>query len=362
MICLYTILAALALPSAEEAKQPHVGVYQKEEKCILHDFGDREDGDLHGLKVWYGCNLMLCCSYYVSTDSRLHAPPQNVLHAEGMFYGEHDPRYFGYNVAFFDTDENLLACSGGNMREPRKILSGITNSSTDVMPIPKNVHQCIDTYKTAYYESDAPIGTATYDPHHKFVVHYIDGDTGKESRRSWPAWKSDGELKGIPFHIRDGARPLPCNPKEGWKAETVEGKCRLKKKLEDDEFDSEEKLDVTLSAGETLRLKFLGHFFINKHNAIETWVHFKNPSDAKLYGALYIAFFDKYGNLVGSVQERVTTEAHATYPLATVDGKPSPDSKGNCRILWISLPLGLEDSITSYKITLYESEKPFGQN
>jgi hypothetical protein len=72
----------------------------------------------------------------------------------------------------------------------------------------------------------------------------------------------------------------------------------------------------------------------------------KNTSDKKLYGALYIAFFDKDKNLVASSgRTEITLAAGKQLVVANVLDMP---------------PTQLE-KIASYQITIYENEKELGK-
>jgi hypothetical protein len=72
----------------------------------------------------------------------------------------------------------------------------------------------------------------------------------------------------------------------------------------------------------------------------------KNMSDKKLYGALYIAFFDKDKNLVASSgRTEIMLAAGKQLVVANV----------------LDLPLSLLEKIASYQITIYENEKELGK-
>jgi len=277
-----------------------------------------------------------------------------------MFYGEHPPLYYCYNVAFFDAEENLIACDGGDLPDHPLVTSRLS-SVTRTMPIPRGVHKCVDSYRVAYYESDVAIGKVAWDEHESFRVTSTNGNTGETTERSWPLWKSDGEMRGSSFPVRAGSRPLPIAAKEDWQAETTEGTCRLKRTATSDSGE-EQGQRFLVAVGEKLRLKAHCRFNVSRDSAIETWVSFKNTSDKKTFGELYIAFFDKYGNLVGSTRTSDATEPGGTNPSVTVGGKPQPTAIAFQAIKPMPIPRGFEEKVTSYKITMYVSGKPIGEN
>jgi hypothetical protein len=70
----------------------------------------------------------------------------------------------------------------------------------------------------------------------------------------------------------------------------------------------------------------------------------KNTSGKKLFGSLYIAFFDKDKNLIGTAARTLTLEPGKDLVAANV----------------IEAPPDAIDKIVSYQITIYESEKEIG--
>jgi len=277
-----------------------------------------------------------------------------------LFCGEDLPLCYCYNVAFLDADENLVACDGGDLPNHPPVKSG-QSSVTRVMPVPKDVHRCVNSYKVAYYESDVAIGKAAWNEHEMLRAKSTNGDTGETTERSWPRWKSDGELRGSPFHVRAGSRLLPIDVKDNWQAETTEGTCSLTKTATSNSGEAQDQ-KFSVAVGNALKLKADCRFKINQDNAIETWVSFKNASDKKRFGTLYIAFFDRHGNLVSSTHADTSTEPNGTMPSVAVGGQPQPNASAYQTIMPMPIPLGFEKNITSYKITLYESERPIGEN
>jgi hypothetical protein len=268
---------------------------------------------------------------------------------------------YNYNVAFFDAKDNLIACDGGMLPNVPPVKSGASNA-TCIMPIPKGGHQCVNSYKVAHYVSNVAIGKAAWDEHQMLRVESTNGDTGKTTVKSWPQWKSDGELWEALFQVQAGSRLLPIDGKDNWQAETTEGTCSLTKTANSNSAEAQnQKFSVVV--GNALKLKADCRFEVNQDNAIETWVSLKNALAKKKFGVLYIAFFDKYGNLVGSTHTDAELEPNGTMPRVTQDGQPQPDAYGQVyqQIMPIPIPLGFEKNITSYKITLYESETPIGE-
>ena len=83
-----------------------------------------------------------------------------------------------------------------------------------------------------------------------------------------------------------------------------------------------------------------------------------------MFGELYIAFFDKYGNLVGSTHTDVMTEPNGSSPSGSITphgGKPQPITSAFQAALPVPIPLGFGEKITSYKMTMYESDGPIGE-
>ncbi len=348
----------LALAQSTGADPHWVSVDQNEGQCHLLDFGERPDGTFRGTRRWFGQGMLLKCTFFVATTS-WKFDLRNAISAGGMFHGDHPPLHYGYNVAFFDAQENLIACDGGGLPDFPAVRGGGATSVTRTMPIPQGLHRDIESYKVAYYESDEPMGTVAFDENQALEVTSTNGDTGETTVKSWPLWKSDGELRGSSFQVRAGSRLLPKSIHEVWRAETTEGICSLHKPTSSD--DGERKMqELAVELGETLTLKVKCRCIVNANNAIETSVNVKNGSNKKLHGALYIAFFDTYGNLVGCTSTETATEPHATSPAVKINGRPLSDSSVFRSIMPVPVPLGIEKKITSYKITLYESEKPIG--
>jgi hypothetical protein len=333
---------------------PSTWVEQKEGNCILRDFGDRLDAPFCATKLWFGKAQALRCSFYVA--SSVHTGHRNAISAGGTIQRNLMlPLHHGYCVAFLDRDDNLIACEGGGYPE----WDTLTSLKLE-MPIPKGVHERAASYKVAYYESPRPIGETSAESH----FHIIGTTNDVPFDQKLPSWKSDGELRGSPYRVRIGSRVLPVATKGNWEAEVNEGTCALKKITTPDLFEGE-KQRFPVALGERLKLKVECRFNIGEDNAIETWVRSTNPSDKKMFGEFYIAFFDKYGNLVGSSHWDITTEPRGSNPSVSITptgGEPQPMMSPFQGIVPVPIPLGFEEKITSYKVTLYESEWPIGEN
>ncbi len=275
-----------------------------------------------------------------------------------MWSGEDVPRYFGYNVAFFDAEDQLIACDGGSLPHYPPMTMG-NRSVTCLMPIPPNVHRYVASYKVAYFESDLPIGQVLWDEQKPLHVTFTNGNTGATKQQSWPAWKSDGELRDVPFRIRAGSRLLPNDASNHWRAETVEGPCKLTRASES-HANKDQSPKLSIAVGDASRLRADCYFVLNDDNAIEGMVHFENSSDRQRFGVLYVAFFDSYGNLVSCIHQETTTEANATDPRVTVRGQIQLDAIAYGGMMPMPIPVGLETKVSAYKITIYDSEKPIG--
>lgn len=356
MACWYSILATtLVLTQAPNGASHWVSVAQKEGNCVIRDFGDRPDGYRNGAKLWFGNELLLTCSFY--STSR----PQNrsTLSAGGMLWsGEDVPRYYGYNVAFFDAEDKLIACDGGSLPDYPPVTTG-TSSVTRLMPIPPNVYRYVASYKVAYFESDLPIGQVPWDEQKLLRVTTTNGNTGATTQQSWPAWKSDGELRDVPFRIRAGSRLLPNDASDHWRAETIEGPCKLTRASEF-HANKDQSRKLSIAVGDTSKLRADCHFALNDENAIEGWVHFENSSDRLRFGVLNVTFFDSYGNLVSCIHQETATEANAAGPSVTVGGQVQHDAAAYEGMMPMPIPVGLEARVSAYKITLYDSDERLG--
>lgn len=343
------ILAAITLGAAPST----TWVEQREGQCILRDFDDRLDGSQNGAKLWFGRAIELRCSFYAS----LHfvTGGRNAISASGMIDNPHDrTMYHGYSVAFLDSEENLIACEGGEVGG-----SSARESVTRLMPVPKGMHSRVASYKVAYYESNRPIEKTQ--PQRN--VHVTSTTNGVTEERDWPAWKSDGELRGTPFRIRDGSRPLPNGADNAWRAETNEGQCSLNQ-IAISDLEALEKRGFAVVLGKNLKLKANCRFDVNRDNAIEVWVNFASTFDKEMHGELYAAFFDKYGNLVGATHAVSKMGPNGYLPSGTVtspDGKTQTIISGFQCALPVPIPLGFDQHIASYKATLYVSETSIGQ-
>jgi len=339
------------------------------EQCVLRDFEDRPDGWLHGLRVWFGRELQLNCSFYAAEPSwREH---KCSLLAGGMIIGTPSPLYYTYSVAFFDTDENLIACSGGELDTPQAVTDELT-SVTRAMSIPKGVYKDVRSYRVAYIESGKPVGEVIWNENEPVTVSNVDGDTGQVDEQSWPAWKSDGQLLDKTIKIRKGSRRILSSDENGWSAITVEGPItfsarakgkskrggEIHQKTEMLSNDTDSKHLITIDKGTALQAELQVH--LSAANRIQTAVRFNNTSTKEIHGVLYFAFFDKFGNFVGGADQDASIVSNSTIPLIAVDGKEPPTLSVFQRIKDISLPKGLEQTVVAYKVTLYESPSPIG--
>jgi hypothetical protein len=349
----HSFLILIALVSQQlwvsfAAAQSHwIFVDQKEAKCELRDLGKRAiwSPTLLGTRAWFGQRLSCNCSYYVATQ------PQsfnlNSIGTDGVFTGDGSPAFYCYNVAFFDSNENLIATQGSGLPTDSSVTDNRITWIGSPMPIPVGVHRFIDSYKAVYFESDEPIGQAA-------IAKNAETKDGRQSQ-----WKSDGELRNKPFHIREGTRLLPNAAGENWQAETKDGPCSLTVKIASDadrhRLSSDSKPAAEL--GEKLALSArCSHFLIDEYNTIEVHSRFQNPTEKKMYGQFYLAFFDKYGNLVGGTGLGFSAEPKGTYPATRAGDAVLPETV----LMQMPIPLGFENTITSYKCTLYESASPIG--
>ena len=328
------------------AAQSHwIFVDQKEAKCELRDLGKGGivSPTLLGTRAWFGDRLSFRCSYYVATQPL--SSNLNAIANDGVFIVDGSSAFYRYNVAFFDSDENLVAAHGMGLPNDSSVTDRLWY--TAAMPIPVGFHRCIDSYKVAYFESDEPIGKAA-------IAKNADAEDAGRSQ-----WKSDGELRGKPFPIRKGTRLLHSPRGENWRAETKDGSCSLTVKVTSDADRQRLSSDKEPAAelGEKLALKaWCSHFLIDEENSIEVHARFENTIEKKMYGKFYLAFFDARGNLVGGTEQEFIAEPKGTYPATKAGDPVLPETV----LMQMPIPLGFENTITSYKCTLYESASPIG--
>jgi hypothetical protein len=327
----------------------------------LRDFGDRLDGGYFGVKLWLGDLAPVRLSFHVRTeemrflfsDFTHKRIPRNAIIADGLGenVGPHH-MYAAYNAAFFDKSGNLIAANG--MPSGGSAERGVTYISCR-MPIPSGLHEQVASYKVAFYERNNPIGAAP--PASTFqITRHVNGAPGV--KLSWPAWKSDGELRPNREKPSESS-PFPVDAQGQWKAETRKCGCVLKKA----EF-SIEKIDElpAIEIGKGLRMKGMFHFVVNSDNEIEPWYCFRNTAEVTLFTQVYFAFFDKYDSLVAARAVEGEVGPKRAYPWVAVNGVELDLANGykTCG-QHAPIPLGLDQSVVTCRITMYEAEAPIGQ-
>jgi hypothetical protein len=107
------------------------------------------------------------------------------------------------------------------------------------------------------------------------------------------------------------------------------------------------KVHLKLTIGEGLKLETDFHRFeFGGKTALAANGNLKNTSKKRLYGAMYIAFFDKEKNLVAcSGRTTITLDAGKQTFVGSV----------------LEIPPELMDKIASYQVRIYESEKEIGK-
>lgn len=334
-------------------------VERREGSCTIRNFGGRPIGDgiNKGFKTWFGDRLTIKCSfhacYFPENQNTLSLGPDILPRGLDVFYA--------INTAFLDADEQLIAC--GNSPHPADT-SAVHGTDairvSDYADIPLGIETAITSYKVAYYEANAPISKSRFDGNRGMHVVNTNSD-GVAAESVLEPWKSDGELRNQPFQIRSETKVLPTIGKGKWKGETADGECKLVK-TDASPVDPDYVHDCTrVTVGKHLRLKTDCQVKVDLDNSITWYVHVRNACEKNLFGRLYVCFFDKHGNLVASIKASADVAANSSSPLIAIDGKPTFDPLSYNVYKSSPIPLGIETSVTSYKITLYESENPIGE-
>ncbi len=125
-----------------------------------------------------------------------------------------------------------------------------------------------------------------------------------------------------------------------------QGPCKLQKA---GPFDDAKLFRITV--GKHVRLKtrwrideFFGKTIINANVTVE------NPTAKPLFFEYYVAFFDKEGTLVGCTGQGVMGDEGL--------GPGDEQQLGSCLI---TLPLERAEAVATYRLVLYESDKPIGK-
>jgi hypothetical protein len=125
-----------------------------------------------------------------------------------------------------------------------------------------------------------------------------------------------------------------------------EGACKLQKA---GAFDDAKLFKITV--GKHVRLttrwridEFFGKTIINANVTV------KNPTTKPLHYEYYVAFFDKEGTLVGCTGQGVMEDEGL---------KPGEEERlGSCLV---TLPPARAQAVATYRLVLYESDKPIGK-
>jgi hypothetical protein len=108
---------------------------------------------------------------------------------------------------------------------------------------------------------------------------------------------------------------------------------------------TDDKKPVKITVGEKLKFETNFHRFeFGGKASFAANGTLKNTSNKKLYCALYVAFFDKDKNLMGCAARTTILDPGKDLVVANV----------------IELPADQIEKITTYQVTLYDSEKEFG--
>lgn len=331
-----------------------VWVEQHEAPCKIRRFRRTMDGTGRhfGFKEWCGLHLTVTSSFFSEPDR----DNRSQIVVQGKCFTTDSPMHYVYCVAFFDKDDNLVACVNKPVTVDNTPVDPRSSSFRSMPKIPDAVVAMIDSYRLAYFEAEVPIGRsiAAIDQISQ-GPRYSDADEGADGTEG----DGEGARKGIQFRIRNGSRALDHLASGDCRVVSVEGECSLPKVSDSDKHESDKMFKVPVGNERGLSASCL--FKFNTENSLTVHIAVENPTDKRLYGSVFIAFFDKHGNLVACTERDATTDENDSRSKLKIDGKRSPTSYWNDVFYPVAVPHGLESSITSYKVTMYESSRPIGE-
>jgi hypothetical protein len=110
-----------------------------------------QDAATDALKVSLGNKVKAECSYYINPDLF----GKKVISVQARVKNTSDKvMYYGYYVAFFDKDKNLVACSSFN----GPIANGKEKNIGNVIPLPSHQLKSIAFYQVTLLEDEKEFG------------------------------------------------------------------------------------------------------------------------------------------------------------------------------------------------------------
>jgi hypothetical protein len=356
LVALIVLSASPEEPGTEE-EPPYVFADLSGGQCVLHNFGKSYQGGLRGHRVWFGNQVNALCSYH-AWDCLRRDPAVHVIDVSCEAHSQSvRPIHYGLYTAFFDASGNLIACGGGPHPDSLPTKPPHVHTDPRYLVIPIGVHKDVRSYKTAYYESDLPIGKLACEAD---GLHTTEEPVGNSADSSGIG-ESERAGEAL-FKIRPGSRLILQSRYQNWRAETTEGEYASFEPTP--EFGSREDFDESkyaVRASKNLKMDVVCRFTLSKNNAIQPSLKLVNPTDGKLFTHIYLALFDKEGHLVCGT-EYGTLEVHPqtrTLQTPTVRGTVKTTTYHTTAPL--PVPIGLEKGIASYKITVYESNRLIGE-
>jgi hypothetical protein len=336
LLCLLLLTVALDSQFALAREEDKWAVSQYNEgPCKLRYLSSGPD---QGLRLWFGEQLTLKCSFDVFTRSGYEGLTWIDVGGTAFCDNADSPRHYAHHVAFFDADHNLITCSR-DFRPDEEIGATPRRSGHD-LPLPTGYHSAIAHFKTAYYESDVAIGTrATRPPADD------EASAGEHDRDE------------APFKINPVQRPLFAKMPEGCYVYTRDGKCKVKP--DPRPYRSS---NPPMLLGDKSRSEATIYFTSKERKSVEVTYSIRNFAASKTYHDLYIAFFDDEGRLVATTSlDGLGIGPNASSPSVEIvsasEGVAVSDLRAFSKFV-ARVPLGEHERITSYKMTMYVYDKP----
>jgi hypothetical protein len=280
--------------SAEDEESQPVVIQYDAGPCALKDLRQIFAGRDRGLRLWFGQEVTLKCECHVSYYKGDTAMKWiEVGGTTSTNQHQRHPRYYAHHIAFFDSEDNLIGCEGDVLVKAKAGDEPQTRSRR--VPIPAGVEAKIAAYRSAFYESDEPIG-ALRSP----AIGNSDTTSGKQEPLK-PSLKITGEH-----------RTLFAGLGNGIKVYAVDGKCRVwDRKRRNTE-------SPPVEIGE--RSSSQAQMYFRSDNSEDIFVYYTltNHTDANRCQDMYVAFFDAEGHLVGSASQNFRTAPRETTPSLKV--------------------------------------------
>jgi hypothetical protein len=314
--------------------------YGGEDDRVIREYDDGpcslrylNSGPYKGLRLWFGEELTLQCSFDVSTRDGFDG--LTWIDVGGTVIGgrNESPRDYAHHVAFFDADDNLIICSGDF---PAQRIGNTPANHVRGLPLPAGCHKAIARYKSAFYESDEAIGTRSGSPLTNNEDAGLERDKTPFKINASQRLLFEGTTAGVHVYTRDGPckitdAPLP-DPKEAAKNPPI---------LIGGRPHSEAKLYLRADRGR-----------------LEVNYSIRNFAPIHTYHDLYVAFFDDDGRLIGSTSlDECRIGPKASSPSLAINGVLQEDPWAFATFTG-RLPLGDHHRIASYKMTMYVYDRP----